>query len=440
MTPSHPNKPSADTIATQRVPRKASPEARGVILFFHRYIGLFMAVFLLLTGMTGALLVWEQELDVALNPEILLNQSDQPHQSPDELLAQLKQQYPEVSFGFTLFHRDQRRTAVIYVSNWQHPKGYLIDQIFVDRASGEVLGGRNSFSPSPVSRREIIPWIMKFHWSLTLSWGAKLLGIVALLWLLDCFIAWYLTLPRRRFSWQKWKPSWKIKPKRMNYDLHRALSLWLLPVFLVLALSGIYFNLGHEVFKPVLNSFTETTPKPYEESYLGEADYNPDIDFTQGLAIARTVLAKHNVTEAGVAYLSYNANRGYYQFGFYSTDPIARDTTGVQVYLKSNGEFLQIYQVGEGTAGDIITDWQFALHSGQAFGLLGRLIIFMAGIAISIISITGIIIWWRKLNARRSSQSKANVSVNNRLSATHRDQSPSLGTIESNDSSNAQIQ
>lgn len=39
---------------------------RNVLLAMHRWVGLVLAGFLMLAGITGALLVWNHELDAAL--------------------------------------------------------------------------------------------------------------------------------------------------------------------------------------------------------------------------------------------------------------------------------------------------------------------------------------------------------------------------------------
>jgi uncharacterized iron-regulated membrane protein len=43
---------------------------RPAIVIFHRYVGLLMAGFLILTGITGSLLAWNHELDAALSPQL----------------------------------------------------------------------------------------------------------------------------------------------------------------------------------------------------------------------------------------------------------------------------------------------------------------------------------------------------------------------------------
>jgi uncharacterized iron-regulated membrane protein len=57
--------------------------------------------------------------------------------------------------------------------------------------------------------------------------------------------------------------------------------------------------------------------------------------------------------------------------------------------------------------------WQYPLHSGKAFGWWGRGLIFLAGMSVSWLCVSGILIWWNKQRQRTmrriSSDSPASV-------------------------------
>jgi uncharacterized iron-regulated membrane protein len=53
-----------------------------------------------------------------------------------------------------------------------------------------------------------------------------------------------------------------------------------------------------------------------------------------------------------------------------------------------------------GTAGDVFLQWQWPLHSGQAFGMTGRILVFLTRIACPVLYVTGIIRWLRKRKAK----------------------------------------
>jgi uncharacterized iron-regulated membrane protein len=45
---------------------------------------------------------------------------------------------------------------------------------------------------------------------------------------------------------------------------------------------------------------------------------------------------------------------------------------------------------------------QFSLHSGRIFGLPGRILVSFMGVMVALLSATGLVIWFKKLMARRS--------------------------------------
>ena len=57
-------------------------------------------------------------------------------------------------------------------------------------------------------------------------------------------------------------------------------------------------------------------------------------------------------------------------------------------------------QPWKGTAADIFVQAQFPLHSGRILGLPGRILISLMGIVVAMLSVTGVIIWWRKRASR----------------------------------------
>ena len=53
------------------------------------------------------------------------------------------------------------------------------------------------------------------------------------------------------------------------------------------------------------------------------------------------------------------------------------------------------------SAGETFLDWQWPLHSGKAFGWVGRILIFLCGLACPVIYMTGVIRWLQKRRAQQ---------------------------------------
>lgn len=61
-----------------------------------------------------------------------------------------------------------------------------------------------------------------------------------------------------------------------------------------------------------------------------------------------------------------------------------------------SGNILKIYNSNSGAFWDILLDWQWPIHSGQAFGWVGRGLVFLSGLVFPILFFTGVIRWLQK--------------------------------------------
>ena len=66
----------------------------------------------------------------------------------------------------------------------------------------------------------------------------------------------------------------------------------------------------------------------------------------------------------------------------------------------ADGRLLGDRQPWRGTAADVFVQAQFPVHSGRILGLPGRIIISAMGLVVAALSVTGVVIWYRKRRAR----------------------------------------
>ena len=65
-----------------------------------------------------------------------------------------------------------------------------------------------------------------------------------------------------------------------------------------------------------------------------------------------------------------------------------------------SGRVLQVTAPGVGSGGNTFAAWQWSLHSGQAFGLPGRILVFLSGLPLPVPFVTGVLRWLQKRRAR----------------------------------------
>jgi uncharacterized iron-regulated membrane protein len=66
-----------------------------------------------------------------------------------------------------------------------------------------------------------------------------------------------------------------------------------------------------------------------------------------------------------------------------------------------SGRVLQIQDRDDFTAGERLIEWLFPLHCGEAFGLPGRALVALTGLAPLALYVTGFLRWRQKRRARR---------------------------------------
>jgi len=226
---------------------------RRLFVWLHRWAGLAMAVLLILVGLTDSLLAFKTDLERLICPRIYA--TPRPGVPPLDLATLAERAEILVPQGrvvtVDLLEPDQ---ALVVFEPREDPatgKPYELDFVglLVDRWSGEELGRRR---PGDLSQGLIT--LMEFIYDLhvTLELGAPgvwVLGVVALVWTIGCFIGFYLTLPISSDAfWRRRKPAWLVKWKagayRLNFDLHRAGGLRVSPPMpLVFAWSSVMLNL-----------------------------------------------------------------------------------------------------------------------------------------------------------------------------------------------------
>lgn len=413
--------------------------------FLHRWVGLLIAGFLFISGVTGAVISWDHELDDILNPHLMEARTPGNPLSPLELARQVEARDPMVEVTFIPLAAEPGASLALGISGKVDPKtgDYVIpdyNEVFLDPVTGEELGRRNWGAVWPITTETFVSFLYVLHYSLHIPtmwgidhWGVWLMGGIALLWTIDCFVGFYLTLPTRqkpapsggrpndgrmnppRTFMKRWKPAWKIKtsgtPYRINFDLHRAFGLWLWGILFTVAFTAFSLNLYEEMFYPAMSTVSEVTPGPFderEERSLNDP-ITPKLSYAQVIEQASNDAAKRGwIDPAGSAF--YSQHYGIYGVGFHTPEGdhgVAGMGPPYLYYDGTTGAPLGKYEPFVGTAADIFVQAQFPLHSGRILGIPGRILMSLMGVVVAMLSVTGVVIWLKKRRARLLRKARA---------------------------------
>lgn len=404
---------------------------RKVAIWLHRYVGLAMAVFLIIAGLSGSLLAFHDELDAAFNRTTHLVESSSGSQvDPLVLRERLLQELPEGTVMDNVsLHREPGESFNFFV-RLPPAEEELDDQYFLHPVTGEVLGSRH-WGDLSEGMTNFMPFVYILHDSLALGEvGTVLFGIVALLWTIDCFVGAYLTFPARASkkgraanegvpggrthsvgNWLvRWGRAWLLKTKKLFslvFTWHRASGLWLWGALLVFAWSGVALSLY-----PAYHVVTETLFEMPEDSvydrlpHLAQPKPEPSMSFSAARVHGRDLM-EGEARRKGFSILRedrlrYHPDNGHFQYRVRSDLDITRRYPQTSVWFDGESGKLLGFQFPDSHSGVLVTNWLYALHWGSwaAGGLAYRVFVFILGLLVTALTVTGVWIWWVKRTKR----------------------------------------
>lgn len=355
---------------------------RNFVARLHRWFGLFAAVWLFGIALTGSLIAFNGEIDAALNADLFTATGPGPL-AP--VLADAERRLDGGTISYVLYVRAVPGLVTVSVVDRNGDRA----QYFYDRGTGRFNGARAT-SAYGVGRRDVMRTAYSLHHSFL---GGRILevflGLIAVGWAVTQLLTQAIAFTSR----SRWRDSFRVRPTarghKRNFDLHRALGLWLYPVTLMLAVSGAYLNLPREFTAAV------AAVAPVDGRYEPPQAPSPaKLSLADAAARFDTIAAPYPVTS-----FSYDKAAG--QFRARMRDPRDLSDNGQRiVWLSNDGRVVSDRHELQGGAGDVFLAWQFPLHSGRALGLGGRVLIAFAGIVICIGIVTGILIWSKRRRQR----------------------------------------
>jgi len=400
----------------------------------HRYAGIYMVVFLVVAGITGSILAFDPEISDWLNPEYNhVPVENGPMLDPLTLRERALAIEPHARIDFVELGKGPGEVSAFFLLPRTDPvtgKPYklITSELYMNPYTGRESARIDNSDGWPLQRATILRFIFSLHCTLGFGRiGGILFGVAALIWTVDCFVGFFLTLPRvaadgpaaagarrPRSSWfARWAPSWRFvwrgKTYRIHYTLHRALGLWLWPLLFVFAVSSVNFNLP-ELYQPVMRWLFKSKPMMASMPAAAKPVDEPRIGWRAAAALGKRLATEEarkrgfGLHEAvGDIYFTYDPDSGTYSYAAHGDRDIGSRTPSVTVVFDGNtgAPMDAAFAQGE-NAGDTFTNWTAAIHGANVGGLPGRIVVAVIGLLIPLLSVGGIYLWWKKRGARNT--------------------------------------
>lgn len=212
---------------------------KAALLQVHSIAGLVLALLFSLIALTGVIMSFEDEIVDHLNASIMqVVPRTTPALLPDELVARLKA-VPEAGkvAAITL---SSDPSAAVHVRFARDEQGARPSSLYLDPYDGHVLGvprGEDFFATvRRLHRWLLIPGDAK-------GWGRQITGVAALSLIVMLISGLVLRWPRRASSVKMWlKPNIGLSGRGLHRSLHAVIGTWVLPIYLVMALTGLWYS------------------------------------------------------------------------------------------------------------------------------------------------------------------------------------------------------
>ncbi|MDQ8030620.1 MAG: PepSY-associated TM helix domain-containing protein [Bordetella sp.] len=365
--------------------------ARRVWLACHRWLALGLGGILILSGLTGALLVVARPLDRALHPALFVAEGD-PAARPqawETLRRTLAAEFgPRASFTFGP-PRAAGETLQVRVR-----AGQWRGTLYLDPASGREQGRRGE-------QEGLVAIVHTLHSALMLGQtGKAILAVTALAYLVLMISGLVVWWPR------KWPPSLRIAfdkgMLRALFDLHRNGGAVLALLLAVSIATGAYLAwrpIGNwitlaageqRVLAPRLPAAPELLATPEPSAATGGGPASASLD-----AMAAAALAAFPEARIGFILYTPTLDRPMAIRLRVPDDPHPNGRSTVWLDPR-DGRVLAAQRWDALDAGTRINSVVYPLHTGELFGAPGEAIVALAGLALGGVGISGIWLWWRR--------------------------------------------
>ena len=368
---------------------------RKVLFQLHWIFGITVGIVLAIVGATGALLSFEQQIVSSLARDSRqVEANGRTPLAPAELLTRIAANEPDKRIAGLNIAREPGATVRVTFA----PR----EQRYVDPYTGSLLpaasGGAETFFRNV---RQLHRWLMLGELG-DRDIGRQIVGASTLLLIFMALTGLYLRWPRGRAArrLRTWfVPDFRLKGRAFLWNLHSVIGTWVLPVYLVIALTGLQWS--YEWYRDGLYSIAGVERPAGGEGGPREARGKADIpNFTRAWATFSREVPGFTAVNVNLAaapdrplefrYLDAQAS---HERAF---NTLAIDKEG-QV---SKSERYQDKKLAARLVSSI-----FPLHSGSYFGLVGVIIFLIASLMMPLFTVTGWLMYLRRRapQARRES-------------------------------------
>jgi len=377
---------------------------KKILFQIHWLLGITAGIVIALVGLTGAALSFEHELLGLMNRGVVtVAQQSTPRLPVQELLTRIEAHNPDKKIqNINVFSAPNLAARVTFApppakdapASSGPPQRRRGETRYVDPYSGELLGGKT------LTGQETLQTIERIHRGMVAGpTGRMIVGISTFALVFFALSGLYLRWPASgALKWQTWfKVHGKLKGRAFLWNLHSVVGTWVLPIYLLASLTGLYFS--YDWYRQgVVKVFGATPPSRDVPKLDAPSAGQPDV--AQLWAVFEK--ESHGYDNATLA-LPQSPNQAV-EIRYLRLDADHERATDRLILHPATAAIIKHERFADRDFGGRIVGSMLPLHSGSYFGLTGVIVVMIASLAMPLFAITG---WMLYLKRRRGKQRAA---------------------------------
>ena len=374
---------------------------KSAFLQVHSIIGLAISLILGLIGLTGAMLSFEDEIVAALNRDVTkVDPRPAPVLGPDELVARVQAVPGAGKVGLIVFSSEPGTAVRMRFARSETGER---SSVYVDPYDGRVV--------SAMQGEGFFATLRNLHRFLLLpgngnGYGRLITGVAVLGLFVLLVSGMVLRWPRRVHSIKAWmKPNLAMPGRPFHRSLHSVVGTWLLPVYLVTILTGLWWSF--DWYKASATWLLSSKPAASAPAMRGAkggakapaADAPPSLDKVwstfladQGSRYAMAIMQVPNGPGSVVRIRSVAKDASFDE---------ARDDFRIDGVT---GRMVSAELYNDKTFGERILAAVLHIHTGAFLGLPGRIVFLLAAALMPLFTVTGFILYFSRRRLRAASK------------------------------------
>jgi uncharacterized iron-regulated membrane protein len=352
---------------------------RKVLFKLHLIVAIALGAFVVLLGVTGAIMAWEAQLDRVFHSSLSYVKPKGQAKSLAELAAVVQKAYPNQKIQAYRVQADPGLAFQFWVGNFDFA-------VCVNQYTGEIMGTRTD-------DLDFLNYVHQLHVRLAMdsrrAFGETTIKTSAVAALFLVVTGAYLWWPVKRVSIGKSDGS-----RRFWFDLHNSFGIFSFVFILVLIVTGLVIGFDEQT-TPLLYRMTKSEPPPQLRLQTTPLPGVEPISPDKALEIARAAAP-------GATSLLISAASGKNVYRINALYP--EDPTPARIAIDPySGKVLLLIDSRTGPAGYRLVNLNLALHTAAIFGTASKIVMSLASLIMALQLVTGVVMWLK----RRKAESRA---------------------------------